>query len=516
MLVLLTLLSFVAIHYYRDKQDRNSMHLLNETINLADQSCVENLRSVDLESDGSELPNVFIDADMNGDVYYSKRNSAGHLKQSMIAKRGFRCSKSFFGEVQYPSLVHPSDIGLGRRRPVRPHSRSSNRRRPNHLLPIPEITAEISEDQTRVREPEPENCITCLNKENSSVLSNPLMKSSSSKENELVEWKLDFVKYLLQDFTEEVQHLKKMSNGNTVAFLNSNSSASGSASIHSLNSRYVFGNFSAHSSSFKDEEDSLELHNLDSHIKSNRTHLSDTVQLSPTNPEENGFHPSVKNNKDLPLQIFKNRVHQIEMVERHPNDYISDEDHDTFSIHFEDDSNDDEMETGRGAENLCTTDDSYYHNKIATLEVSNQLIPRANSQNLSYNPNQNETLNPSDDIGKQDIYFYVHGCKNIGLPLGRYNKYHAGYSTVGHIKHKPKAQDSLQDSKNQKKKCRSCPNSPLQGSRSEHMDVPMVTYIRTHPSLNVAVQSYTSTTGLGGNFDLSKHFNNDWEMRTLF
>ena len=51
-----------------------------------------------------------------------------------------------------------------------------------HLLPIPEISAEISEDQTRVREPEPENCLTCLNKEeHSSVLNNPLMKVRHQK-----------------------------------------------------------------------------------------------------------------------------------------------------------------------------------------------------------------------------------------------------------------------------------------------------------------------------------------------
>ena len=113
MLLLITLLSFVAIHYYRDKKDRDSMHHLNETFasttNLTDQLYVENLRSVELESDCSELPSVFIDTDMNGDVYYTNRNSVGHLKHSMITKCGSRSPTSFLGDVQYPALVHPSE-----------------------------------------------------------------------------------------------------------------------------------------------------------------------------------------------------------------------------------------------------------------------------------------------------------------------------------------------------------------------------------------------------------------------
>ena len=196
MLLLLTLLSIVAIHYYRDKQDRDNMQLLNETfastINLADQSYVEIVRSVELDRDGGESPRVFIDTDMNGDVYYTNRNALGHLKRSMITKCGTKSPKSFFGGVQYPELVHPSDIGLGRRRQARPRGRKgSSHRRPKHLLPIPEITTEISENHNSIGEPEHEHCLMSLNKEQySSVLNNPLMNSSSSKETELVEWNL--------------------------------------------------------------------------------------------------------------------------------------------------------------------------------------------------------------------------------------------------------------------------------------------------------------------------------------
>ena len=530
MLLLLTLLSIVAIHYYRDKQDRDNMQLLNETfastINLADQSYVEIVRSVELDRDGSESPSVFIDTDMNGDVYYTNRNALGHLKRSMITKCGTKSPKSFFGGVQYPELVHSSDIDLGRRRQARPRRwKGSSHKRPKHLLPIPEITTEISENHTRVGEPEHEHCLLSLNKEQySSVLNNPLMNSSSSKETELVEWKLDFVNHLLQNFTEDVQHLKKKTNGNIIALLNSNSSASDSASTYDLNSQCVVGNFSGHSSSFIHEEDSLELHNEDSRVKNKRTYLSNTVQSSPRSPEESGFHLTskyVKNNKDLPLQIYNNSMGQIEMVGKHTNDYSDDEDGDTYSIDFEDvnnDSNDDKIETVRGAENLCSANECYNYHTSAIFKVSDQSISRVNSQKFPHNPNQNVTLNSPEGTGRQTIYFYVRelNSKNIAVPLSCYNKYHPGYSTVGHIKHKDKAQDSLHNSRNQKRKCRSCPNSPLQGSRSENTDVPMVTYIRSHPSLNVAAQSYTSTTGPGGGFHLSKYFNNEWEMRTIF
>ena len=321
----------------------------------------------------------------------------------------------------------------------------------------------------------------------SSVLNNPLINSSSSKETELVEWKLDFVNYLLQDFTEEVQHLKK-TNGNIVALLNSNSSASDSASTYDLNSQCVVGNFSGHSSSFTDEEDSSELHNGDSRVKSKRTYLSDTMQLSPTGTEENGFHLTnkyVKNHKDLPLQIYNNRMDQIEMIGKQTN-------------------NEDE--------------DTYNHDTSPIFNVSDQSISAVNLHNFQHNPNQNVTVNTPDGTGKQAKYFYVQelNSRNIAVPLSHYNKYHPGYSTVSHIKHKGKAQDSLHDSRSQKRKCRSCPNSPLQGSRSKNMDVSRVTYIRTHPSLNVAVHSYTSATEPGEAFDLSKYFNNEWEMRTIF
>ena len=359
MLVLLALLSLVAVHYYRDKRSRDSVHLINQgfasSTNLTDHSYiipVDHLDEVEHEID-TTTPCVYIDGRIKGGLYHKTGETTGILKSLAVKRCGQRGSMKSVGDSRYPYCVDQ-----GRIIPVRPRRTSrSSCGRLRHLIPIPEVLSEL-DDRFSVMEEQRENHLGNFNEDhNSSVSSDTSIKS------------------------------------NTVG------NFPGKTYFRKMDLAQNFINVEAARSKITNDTQSRGGNFADS-----------TVRID--------FENDSDYNCDKNLEPEKILTHHLE---------INDEN------------------------NL------YFH------KTSDQLLSVGNSQFPACNPNHN--------CHERNLFIHNIDSENVSFPF----KYcHGGYSTLSHLGRKKKCQDTLQDSKkHDKKKSRSCPNSPLQGSQNIQHGCPL-------------------------------------------
>ena len=494
MLILLTLLSFVAVHFYKDKQDRNDRHLLDQTFasttNLTEHQYsngAENAKAVEVE--GAKSSSVFIDRTMNGDVYYSNRNTADHLKNLMLTRGGPHGPHR--NNIQYPALVHPSDIGLGRKRPAKPRWRSIRKK---HLIPIPEVITETGGDREDISSDIYLNAASNTphrNRYGTSITHNPLANARNSKGIELVESEPSFERYLHPELIDEAQYQRRqpdtegcLKSSNSIDVYNYNLSSECVTSCLQSDAYSTHNNLKLvldECSSYKNNAGKVRYFAMP-----NLTHRSGHYA--------NNIANTVAKRNETIGDAF------VKLPHNH-------QDEDTYSIDFDDDDDGEEDEDQEGIVSVNNNNKC----KVSSMTHATESFTEDTKIDRNFNGLK---LNCSNEVKQyRKAESCTHKITETGVVSGltvHYNKYHPGYSTVGHIKHK------IIGSQAEKKRSQSCPNSPILGSRDMYADVPTVTYIRACPALNVSLQTHESILTIEDDLNLSKYINNEWEMRTTF
>ena len=476
MLILLTLLSFVAVHYYKDRRQPND---LNNTFASTTNLTEDQIYTTGIENPAAVHSGQKIERrSANGEIFYSNGDTAGHMRDLLQTRDNFgdeRTNQHNNG-IQYPALVHPSDIGLSRKKAGKPRRRS---RRKKHLITIPEVIIETSTDNLDMSDFNPNPDCLYLNGESgrsmqeTSFVYNPLVSEARGSENSVLSWEPQFELSPVQSSVNGTENQQRQIS-NVRAHFETTSGFQSKASDKKFRP--------------EDRRQTTSFcngHTLRKNAEKQKPNFKETGNEPRSNC--NGFHEAATSShpEDIWSHNINKDVHNslndilLEPPERYKDHSSPKHKRRTFQRN---NNNNDEREN-----------------------TKHHPVQRSKSDDTSSKNEQNGKILSNHHINSKTT-------PNVEPHVRHFQKHHhAGHRTLDHARSRSKLKVKMQS---QKKRSQSCPNSPLMDRNREADDVPLVTYIETHPKLYVRIQK---DFGSIDHLDFTKYTDDgDWEMLTTF